>query len=92
MKLKNLVLIPIILAILAATAWAVYKTSEKAAPEPAAAAQPQRAQPENFFESTYRERLKEEGNRTAVTEKMIKDGKLSSEPARHLKIAGEAKP
>lgn len=91
MKLKNFILIPMILAILAATAWSVYKTSEKNAPQPATAVQTPQAPADNFFNSLYKERLKEEGDRTAATEKMLKDGKLSKEPARYVKENKETK-
>jgi len=85
MKLKNLVLIPVILAILAATAWSVYKSSKSGAPLQTPQTVTTNVPADNFFETLYRERLKEEGDRTAKVEKMIKEGKLSDKPARYTK-------
>lgn len=88
MQNKNIVLIIIMVAILVATGWSVYRSQGRApviAPASAVAA-PQDVVPAGeFFKKQYESRLKEEGNRTERVEKMLKEGKLSNRPARYWK-------
>lgn len=96
----NLFLIPIVLAILAATAWSVMSAQKQSSTPPAATTQtvsePQKAAPPApaniqgnvFFEKLYEERLKEEGNRTKLVEELIRKGVLSDKPARFVKENG----
>lgn len=87
---RNLILIPVIIAILAATTWSLYNLIKRPTPVPTAAVL---APPtEGFVKLFYQERLKEEGNRTAHVEKLIKQGVLSDKKAAYFKIAkGESK-
>ena len=89
MNLKNLILIPIILAILATTAWSVYRQDNKGIAAQAPKEPVVTVPAQNFFETLYRDRLKEEGNRTGKVEKLVKEGKLSDKPAQYFKEAKE---
>lgn len=86
-NISRFLFIPLVFAILLATAWSVYSSSKsnsvpKKQAETKISAAPKA---DDFFQKLYNERLKEEGNRTERTEKLIRDGKLSSEPARFVK-------
>lgn len=88
MKKGNLLLAAVIIAISATTAWSVYRSNAirvgatSVAPNGEVKTSPTH---DVFFKSLYRERLKEEGDRTLQVEKMVKDGKLSDKPARYTK-------
>ena len=85
-KWANIILIPIILAIFASTAWSVYKSSKTKPPQNKTQTT---SSTQDFFKRLYRERLIEEGNRTKKVEQLIKEGKLSDEPARYVKEKGK---
>jgi hypothetical protein len=99
----NFFLAPIVLVILAATAWSVMSAQKQYKTAPAVplqtAGEPQKSassavtniQGDVFFEKLYEERLKEEGNRTKVVEELIRRGVLSDKPARFVREKG-AKP
>ena len=80
-KTRNLIVIPIVLAIIAATAWSVYHSANILPPVQKVELTTQPT--EDFFERLYQERLKEEGNRTSHVKELLKEGKLSREPARY---------
>lgn len=87
MKLSRVLFFSLILAILLATAWSVYSSSKSySTPKKAEKIKISiTSKTDNFFQKSYQERLKEEGNRTKRTEKLIREGKLSDEPARYVK-------
>lgn len=88
MKKGNIILMAILVAILVATGWSVYRSQDRMTViEPVAAvAAPAAEMPAGeFFKKQYETRLKEEGSRTTRVEEMIKEGKLANRPARFEK-------
>jgi Tfp pilus assembly protein PilE len=83
---RDLIVVPIIIAILAATAWSVHKSVVRTAPQTQSVAITT-GPTDHFFERLYSERLKEEGNRTDRVEQLLKEGRLSNQKARYTKGA-----
>lgn len=93
----NLFLIPVVLIILAATAWSVMSAQKQFGKKAVAAPEAIEEQPKTtplaqtsmkgdvFFQKLYDERLKEEGNRSKLVEELIRKGALSDKPARYVK-------
>jgi hypothetical protein len=84
---RNLFLIAACVSIAAATAWSVYNLLEKQAPVTTTAVVAPTT--EGFMKSLYDERLKEEGNRTALVERLIEKGVLSDKKALYFKTVEE---